>query len=526
MKLLPAITFLICASLLVGCRPRASEEAEIEKEVQQRLDQEHAAQQESELHEREAALDERDRVLKEKEQQLAAAGAAGSSEAPLPQPSIAASDQQGAAASPDATYQEFYDSLSPYGSWINMPGYGYAWQPYATVENAGWRPYTLGHWAYTDDGWAWVSDEHFGWLTYHYGRWMRTHTLGWVWLPGDQWAPAWVSWRYGNDYVGWAPLPPEARFDGAAGIQQWADDQYNLGASDYTFVPAADFGDVSMAADVVPPDADDGIYGDSNNVTNIYYDSGSYAIICYGPNYDFMRSKSRRPLPPPLRIARTGYRSNGQNSGLVYGSSLQVTAPRIVKRSGGVAAAPRTVRATVMDARLVAAYAPAQPREGAPASVSAPAAVNNFREPPTAPESLSRGASAPARQAAYGETANPPPPPAGMRIPSQMNPVPVPEAVQEQKDRDLHQIDQQQRAAAGDTTRAAETERAEAERAAVEHENAERAAAEQAAAERINEERAAAEQAARAEAEAARPARDDVPRQTQPAGSPANGRGQ
>ena len=78
MKLLPAITFLICASLLVGCRPRAAEEAEIEKEVQQRLDQEHAAQQESELHEREAALDERDRVLKEKEQQLAAAGASAS----------------------------------------------------------------------------------------------------------------------------------------------------------------------------------------------------------------------------------------------------------------------------------------------------------------------------------------------------------------------------------------------------------------------------------------------------------------
>ena len=30
------------------------------------------------------------------------------------------------------------------------------------------------------------------------------------WVPGDQWAPAWVAWRYSDDYVGWAPLPPEA----------------------------------------------------------------------------------------------------------------------------------------------------------------------------------------------------------------------------------------------------------------------------------------------------------------------------
>src|SRR5262245_22210570 len=29
------------------------------------------------------------------------------------------------------------------------------------------------------------------------------------WIPGDEWAPAWVNWRYGDDYVGWAPLPPD-----------------------------------------------------------------------------------------------------------------------------------------------------------------------------------------------------------------------------------------------------------------------------------------------------------------------------
>ena len=66
----------------------------------------------------------------------------------------------------------------------------------------GWRPYTHGRWVYSDDhGWIWASDEPFGWATYHYGRWAWINNCGWVWIPGDQWAPAWVSWRRSNDYV-------------------------------------------------------------------------------------------------------------------------------------------------------------------------------------------------------------------------------------------------------------------------------------------------------------------------------------
>jgi hypothetical protein len=33
--------------------------------------------------------------------------------------------------------------------------------------------------------------------------------MGWIWVPGDEWGPAWVDWRSGDDYVGWAPLPPD-----------------------------------------------------------------------------------------------------------------------------------------------------------------------------------------------------------------------------------------------------------------------------------------------------------------------------
>ena len=54
-----------------------------------------------------------------------------------------------------------------------------------------------------------MSDEPFAWAVYHYGRWGYDQDIGWFWVPGTVWAPAWVSWRRSNDVVGWAPLPPE-----------------------------------------------------------------------------------------------------------------------------------------------------------------------------------------------------------------------------------------------------------------------------------------------------------------------------
>ena len=103
----------------------------------------------------------------------------------------------------------FHDELSPYGEWVYVEGYGNVWRPYDGVVGPGFRPYaTHGRWIYTDYGWSFSSDFHWGWATFHYGRWFHEPAYGWVWLPGTVWAPAWVSWRYGNGYVGWAPLGP------------------------------------------------------------------------------------------------------------------------------------------------------------------------------------------------------------------------------------------------------------------------------------------------------------------------------
>jgi hypothetical protein len=107
---------------------------------------------------------------------------------------------------------DFRAALDGYGQWVQHPRWGEVWIP--DQRPADWQPYRLGHWAYTDEwGWYWDSEEDFGWVTYHYGRWMLDSGLGWIWVPGTEWGPAWVDWRQGDDFVGWAPLPLDEAID-------------------------------------------------------------------------------------------------------------------------------------------------------------------------------------------------------------------------------------------------------------------------------------------------------------------------
>jgi hypothetical protein len=105
------------------------------------------------------------------------------------------------------TFEQFYQTLAPYGWWMRTPEYGPVWVP-SEASNPTWRPYTRGRWVSTDSGWTFVSDEPWGWAPYHYGRWIYYPGLGCSWIPGYEWSPAWVSWRYGDDYLAWAPLGP------------------------------------------------------------------------------------------------------------------------------------------------------------------------------------------------------------------------------------------------------------------------------------------------------------------------------
>jgi len=117
----------------------------------------------------------------------------------------------------DGGYGYFYNSLAPYGTWIQLNDGVTVWRP--VHMPIGWAPYKYGSWVWTNDGWYWNSDEPFGYIVFHYGRWYYDDYYGWIWVPDDVWAPAWVEWRYDNDYIGWAPLPPYASFSIGFGIR-------------------------------------------------------------------------------------------------------------------------------------------------------------------------------------------------------------------------------------------------------------------------------------------------------------------
>lgn len=100
---------------------------------------------------------------------------------------------------------EYEAELANNGWWVYEPPYGYVWVPY--VYHYEWRPYFYGRWVwYPIIGWTWVSYESWGWCVYHYGRWHWRRGLGWHWVPTRVWGPAWVSWYWGYDYIGWCPI--------------------------------------------------------------------------------------------------------------------------------------------------------------------------------------------------------------------------------------------------------------------------------------------------------------------------------
>ncbi len=137
----------------------------------------------------------------------------------VPQPQVMPAMIQPAviqpALSPEAAY--FHQELSPHGRWMLVEDNQWCWQPTVVNANPAWRPYwDNGQWMYTDQGWYWSSNYPWGWATFHYGRWNLHPHHGWVWFPDQVWGPAWVAWRSGGDYCGWAPLPTGAVYDSAA----------------------------------------------------------------------------------------------------------------------------------------------------------------------------------------------------------------------------------------------------------------------------------------------------------------------
>jgi len=189
----------------------------------------------------------------------------------------------------------FYDDLAPHGDWFEMDDYGWVWTPRHVA--ADWRPYTRGRWVLSDDdGWLWLSDEDFGWATCHYGRWFYDARRGWVWVPGREWAPAWVSWRTGGGYVGWAPLPPEYRWQAGVGLSAGNFDlDLHIGPSQYVFVPERHFFDSGIYRQALPYARNGTFVNVTRNVTR--YDSVGGRVVDRGISVGEVERASGRRVP-------------------------------------------------------------------------------------------------------------------------------------------------------------------------------------------------------------------------------------
>jgi hypothetical protein len=255
----------------------------------------------------------------------------------------------------------FYNNLNG-GNWIEVEGYGFGWQPDLAVNDQNWRPYSDGYWAYTDVGWTWISYEDFGWATYHYGRWAKLADYGWVWFPGSDldWGPAWVSWRTGGDYVGWAPLPPRGPgivYEGRP-ISGYVDIDFDIGPAYYNFVDVRYIGEPVLRERIVPVSENITYVSNTVNVTNITYQNN--VVYNYGPDYNTLSTRSSRPIQRLQLERQTNVNVNAAaKSGTltkVQGDRLVVGAPMKINKSTARVAPPQ-VKTKVAQPKLEKGWA-------------------------------------------------------------------------------------------------------------------------------------------------------------------------
>jgi hypothetical protein len=203
----------------------------------------------------------------------------------------------------DVNNNYFYDTLAPYGTWVEVEGYGRCWQPTVVVVNRGWQPYCdRGHWVYTDSGWYWMSDYSWGWAAFHYGRWFDHPRWGWCWWPDRVWAPSWVSWRYSSDYCGWAPLPPAAYYRPGFGFSYYGRSagfgfDFGLGASCFTFVSWDHFRDARPYHHRMPAHQLAQIFNQTTIINN-YATGHNNTVINHGIPADRVRERTHTELRP------------------------------------------------------------------------------------------------------------------------------------------------------------------------------------------------------------------------------------
>ena len=274
-------------------------------------------------------------------------------------------------ASAAVSFDVFYSNLSPHGHWMVSGSYGRVWQP--AVYRPGWNPYYDGHWAYTNVGYTWVSDYSWGGIPYHYGTWVADPSLGWVWVPGYIWAPAWVYFREGPDYIGWAPVRPGFSI-GVSVVSDYYDPYF-------VFVPTRTFIGVPVRQCAVPASYTKVVVNKTKIVNkNLFVENN--VVVNRGPDVRVIERASGRHYQPTIdRSAVTvGGRSyepvRNVTPAAARPSERSVARPAAIDRTVSRTASVREPRAQTWAAREPRVQAPAvrEPRGQSFDRAHAPAA--------------------------------------------------------------------------------------------------------------------------------------------------------
>lgn len=266
----------------------------------------------------------------------------------------------------------FYQTLSPYGNWVNVDGYGQVWQPTVAVVDTSWRPYMNGgRWLYTDAGWYWNSDYAWG-CTFQYGRWFYQPTYGWCWWPNTVWGPSWVTWRSSPGYCGWAPLPPYSGWTAGVGFTWYGSGVsvgfgFNYGCNYYNWVPYRGVCSATPYRYRVPQGQARALHGQSTVINNLIIGDNN-TIINRGVDVNHVSRYAGQPVPRGT-VRETPH----ANGGSFRGDRVQREGGQYVieRPTGGPAA-----RGTLASSRQATPAATALPSRQ-PATITAPAANHN-----------------------------------------------------------------------------------------------------------------------------------------------------
>ena len=290
-------------------------------------------------------------------------------------------------------FQVFYDDLSPYGTWVDNPQYGYVWLPSVEV---GFTPYgSNGYWTLTDAGWTCVSNYPWGWAPFHYGRWYTDPMYGPLWVPGEEWGPGWVTWRQSEGYYGWAPIRPGISIDIAYS------NSYNVPNDNWVFVRDRDFGRTDIHNHYVDRSTNVTIIKNTTVINNTYVEGGRKVSYNAGPKRAEVEKRAGKTFAP------VAIKENSKHGESVGNGGLQLYRPQIKKNNTATKKeapakvvkmqdlkAPAKQESKAKNQEPVQQKNPAQEKKSAPAAKQEPTKTKQKQEPakqqPIAPKSTNQ----------------------------------------------------------------------------------------------------------------------------------------